>query len=125
MANAAWQRGDIAEAARRLHISVTPHPILIARVGARIRKLDEVLAQAAQVSRGFDCGRRHHSAELHRGVRSVSPCPSSGRRSVRRRTSTMRSFGLPVDVKRLLAAIVKDGLIGALMDDREDGVSRS
>jgi hypothetical protein len=37
----------------------------------------------------------------------------------------MRSFGLPVDVKRLLAAIVKDGLIDALMDDREDGVSRS
>jgi hypothetical protein len=46
VANAAWHRGDIAEAARRLHIGVTPHPILIARVGARIRKLDEVLAQA-------------------------------------------------------------------------------
>jgi hypothetical protein len=46
VANAAWHRGDIAEAARRLHIAVTPHPILVARVQARTRKIDEALAQA-------------------------------------------------------------------------------
>jgi hypothetical protein len=46
VANAAWHRGDIAEAARRLHIAVTPHPILLARVQARTRKIDEAIAQA-------------------------------------------------------------------------------
>jgi len=46
VANAAWHRGDIAEAARRLHIAVTPHPILVARIAARTRKIDEALAQA-------------------------------------------------------------------------------
>lgn len=46
VANAAWHRGDIAEAARRLHIAVTPHPILVARIGARTRRIDEALAQA-------------------------------------------------------------------------------
>jgi hypothetical protein len=46
VANAAWHRGDIAEAARRLHVAVTPHPILVARLAARTRRIDEVLAQA-------------------------------------------------------------------------------
>jgi hypothetical protein len=46
VANAAWHRGDIAEAARRLHVAVTPHPILVVRVAARTRRIDEVIAQA-------------------------------------------------------------------------------
>jgi hypothetical protein len=46
VANAAWYRGDIAEAARRLHVAVTPHPILVARLAARTRRIDEALAQA-------------------------------------------------------------------------------
>jgi hypothetical protein len=103
VANAAWHKGDIAEAARRLHIAVTPHPTLIGRVQARTRKIDEAIAQAkadgqmqqfhqaykerrlkakaagrdfisfteaavAQADGRFDCGRRHHSKELHRGI---------------------------------------------------------
>ena len=46
VANAAWYKGDIVEAARRLHIAVTPHPILLGRVQARTRKIDEAIAQA-------------------------------------------------------------------------------
>jgi hypothetical protein len=46
VANAAWHRGDIAEAARRLHIAVTPHPILAARVKARTERIEVAIAQA-------------------------------------------------------------------------------
>jgi hypothetical protein len=46
VANAAWHKGDIAEAARRLHIAVTPHPILVARIATRTKRIDEALARA-------------------------------------------------------------------------------
>jgi hypothetical protein len=41
IAKAAWNNGDIAEAARRLGVTTTPHPILAARVKARTAKIDE------------------------------------------------------------------------------------
>jgi hypothetical protein len=45
VAKAAWVRGDIAEAARRLHITVTPHPIFAARVRARVERIEQALQQ--------------------------------------------------------------------------------
>jgi hypothetical protein len=46
VANAAWHNGDIAEAGRRLCIALTPHPILVARVAARTKRIEQALAQA-------------------------------------------------------------------------------
>jgi hypothetical protein len=46
VAKAAWARGDIAEAARRLHVTVTPHPIFAARVRARTERIEQALQQA-------------------------------------------------------------------------------
>jgi hypothetical protein len=46
VATAAWNNADVMEAARRLHIVVTPPPILAARVKARTERIELAIAQA-------------------------------------------------------------------------------
>jgi hypothetical protein len=45
---AAWHNADVAEAARRLGIAVSPHPIVMARIKARTERIDAAIAQAVR-----------------------------------------------------------------------------
>jgi hypothetical protein len=71
IARAAWARGDIAEAARRLHIAVTPHPIFVARVKARTTRIEQALQQAkvdgllAQFHAAYKQRRKRRRAAKH------------------------------------------------------------
>jgi hypothetical protein len=50
VANASWMNADVVGAANRLQVSLTPHDVVLRRVGERTAKIDEAIAQA--VDRG-------------------------------------------------------------------------
>ena len=75
IAHVAWTNGDVPGAASRLGLVVTPHAVVVRRVGERVSKIDEAIAAAidAGVLKQFNAEYRQRRLQAKRDGRHFMP----------------------------------------------------
>ena len=75
IAHVAWMNGDVPGAASRLGLVVTPHAVVVRRVGERVSKIDEAIAAAidAGVLKQFNAEYRQRRLQAKRDGRHFMP----------------------------------------------------